>query len=320
MNHLERQLARLRDQLVILAGARPTPEQLAGEETADKDMARRIHQARPGIPAHHILATLEAFRAVLEMEPGTGPGYCPHCGRGDCAPTADEFEQQRQRAQQLGATLDDVLRHFVHKGHPGEPCLSSGWISEKTVARWRDTSYQPTPEPAAKEATEPGESTLRNLIAAAIYERNNPGHRWADAHPDDLVCYGSDADAAMSVVQPGANITALLARMSEADVQRVIDLYERWVKAGPPPLGTPVSRWWDARLVELHDAILPPIREQRERPTHPDGTPYSYAEITAEGWGFCDGCRMWSTSTPERPHQCADTYNHVAPADQTQEK
>ncbi|MFE0353624.1 hypothetical protein ACFW2I_09030 [Streptomyces nigra] len=72
-------------------------------------------------------------------------GYCPHCGRGDCAPTADEYEQQRQRAQQLAATLDDVLRHFVHKGHPGEPCLSSGWISEKTVARWRDVAY-PTKE------------------------------------------------------------------------------------------------------------------------------------------------------------------------------
>lgn len=67
--HLERQLSRLRDQLAILAGGRPTPEQLAGEITADKDVARRIHQARPGIPVHHILATLEAFRAVLEMEP-----------------------------------------------------------------------------------------------------------------------------------------------------------------------------------------------------------------------------------------------------------
>ncbi|MGW9437969.1 hypothetical protein [Streptomyces sp. NPDC055607] len=34
-------------------------------------------------------------------------------------------------------TLAEVLRHFVHKGHPGEPCLSSGWISVKTVDKWR---------------------------------------------------------------------------------------------------------------------------------------------------------------------------------------
>ena len=50
------------------------------------------------------------------------------------------------------------------------------------------------------------------------------------------------------------------------------------------------------------------IREQRERPDHPDGTPYRYAEIVAEGWGFCDGCRMWSTGTVARPHQCQSAH------------
>lgn len=52
------------------------------------------------------------------------------------------IEQER-----LAATLDEVLRHFVHKGHPGEPCLSSGWVSEKTVARWRAVLYPPQPGP-----------------------------------------------------------------------------------------------------------------------------------------------------------------------------
>lgn len=45
------------------------------------------------------------------------------------------------------------------------------------------------------------------------------------------------------------------ARTAEANVQRVIDLYERWLKAGPPPLGTSIARWWDKRLLELHTAI-----------------------------------------------------------------
>ncbi|MGX1909024.1 hypothetical protein ACWIID_09195 [Streptomyces phaeochromogenes] len=49
----------------------------------------------------------------------------------------------------------------------------------------------------------------------------------------------------------------LLGGMSEADVQRIIALYKQWVKAGPPPLGASMARWWDARLVELHEAILP---------------------------------------------------------------
>lgn len=48
--------------------------------------------------------------------------------------------------------------------------------------------------------------------------------------------------------------------------QRVIGLYEQWVKAGPPPIGTPMSRWWDRRLAELHNAIHPPTDQTQERP------------------------------------------------------
>lgn len=44
---------------------------------------------------------------------------------------------------------------------------------------------------------------------------------------------------------------------AEETITRVIELHEQWVKAGPPPLGTPLARWWDARLVELHNAIQP---------------------------------------------------------------
>lgn len=54
------------------------------------------------------------------------------------------------------------------------------------------------------------------------------------------------------------------------------------------------------------------VREQRQRPAHPDGTPYRYAEMVAEGWEFCDGCRMWSTATAERPHQCEGPHMVVA--------
>lgn len=40
-----------------------------------------------------------------------------------------------------------------------------------------------------------------------------------------------------------AVVLAALHRSAEADVTRVIDLYERWVKAGPPPIGAALSRW-----------------------------------------------------------------------------
>lgn len=70
--------------------------------------------------------------------------------------------------------------------------------------------------------------------------------------PEDI------ATAVVRCLLPGARITAALARGSEATVQRTTALYERWVKAGPPPLGASLARWWDQRLVELRAALLPP--------------------------------------------------------------
>ncbi|MFJ1827434.1 hypothetical protein [Streptomyces sp. NPDC088178] len=43
---------------------------------------------------------------------------------------------------------------------------------------------------------------------------------------------------------------------------------------------------------------------QNGRPTHPNGTPYRYHEIVAEGWGHCDVCRQWGQWTAEDPHDC----------------
>lgn len=63
-----------------------------------------------------------------------------------------------------------------------------------------------------------------------------------------------------------ARVFAALHQSAEQDVSRVIALYEQWVKAGPPPLGVPLARWWDKRLVELHDALDGP------GPAHTDTT------------------------------------------------
>ncbi|MGW5291464.1 hypothetical protein [Streptomyces bacillaris] len=61
-------LSRIRDQLAVIASLRPTPEQLANNHSADVATARRIHQARPGVPVHHVLAVLEVLRAMDEMD------------------------------------------------------------------------------------------------------------------------------------------------------------------------------------------------------------------------------------------------------------
>lgn len=51
-----------------------------------------------------------------------------------------------------------------------------------------------------------------------------------------------------------------LARLNgaEAAVERVRALRDRWVKAGPPPLGASMARWRDARLIELNTALAEP--------------------------------------------------------------
>jgi hypothetical protein len=55
----------------------------------------------------------------------------------------DQLRDSEQRLAETRTVLDEVLRHLVHKGHPGEPCLQTGWISVGTVERWRAVLYPP---------------------------------------------------------------------------------------------------------------------------------------------------------------------------------
>lgn len=71
-----------------------------------------------------------------------------------------------------------------------------------------------------------------------------------EAEPAPAAAEASDADTTTRVF-------AALHQSAERDVTRVINLYEQWVKAGPPPLGTSIARWWDKRLIELHNTIQP---------------------------------------------------------------
>ncbi|MEU8555927.1 hypothetical protein AB0C80_18325 [Streptomyces anthocyanicus] len=85
-----------------------------------------------------------------------------------------------------------------------------------------------------------------------------------------------------------------LHRSAEDTVTRVITLHEQWVAAGPPPLGASLARWWDARLAELHNAIVPPteqgapvgwqaIAEHRERELKAVGEARHKAERERDG-------------------------------------
>lgn len=53
-------------------------------------------------------AELTRLRAELATLRAVARGYCPHCGRGDCAPTVHDWEAERQRAEQAEAAIDRV--------------------------------------------------------------------------------------------------------------------------------------------------------------------------------------------------------------------
>ncbi|NUU25241.1 MAG: hypothetical protein HOV68_27620 [Streptomycetaceae bacterium] len=75
------------------------------------------------------------------------------------------------------------------------------------------------------------------------------------------------AELAVRLEDAEAGITAAIrqrkeqesrALRAEAAVQRVTALRDRWVQAGPPPLGTSINRWVDKRLAELNAALDEP--------------------------------------------------------------
>ncbi|MET9729647.1 hypothetical protein ABZZ79_02970 [Streptomyces sp. NPDC006458] len=146
-------------------------------------------------------------------------------------------EQVRRVADALTrpvTTADDIAQEpascpVCGRAHPGE-----------------DYCTEPAPPSLAEQVAEAIEYTLLPDIA-------NRGVRQATAR--------RAANNVMDVVLPTTRVTAALHRSAEEDLARVIAVYERWKQAGPPPIGTSLSCWWDERLAELHIAVHPPADE-----------------------------------------------------------
>lgn len=71
-------------------------------------------------------------------------------------------------------------------------------VFEQEIRRW--VAQHPDPRQPASHAER------RDQFAKVIYERWNPGASWTDAHPDDRVAYGADADVAMAAADSVAGI------------------------------------------------------------------------------------------------------------------
>ncbi|MFE0699143.1 hypothetical protein [Streptomyces sp. NPDC058872] len=70
--------------------------------TCDKAFASAtLRAAQSGARAKRAEAELTALKAIAT-------GYCGHCGRGDCSPTAQQWLDQRDRANKAEATIERV--------------------------------------------------------------------------------------------------------------------------------------------------------------------------------------------------------------------
>jgi len=129
------------------------------------------------------LADIADRYAVYERRHGpTGITCCSAHPVADAVPELlDEVRRLRAETERLRHALVVDLRRPGQLPEPGE---ASG------------SSAPPT-----------NEAALRDRIAAAIYERNNPGYQWADAHPDDRRVYGFDADAVLAVLPSSGCLT-----------------------------------------------------------------------------------------------------------------
>lgn len=56
-----------------------------------------------------------------------------------------KLEQAEAERDAFRALATEVLGHFTHQGHPGEPCRRTGWIRERQIAAWRAALDTPTP-------------------------------------------------------------------------------------------------------------------------------------------------------------------------------
>lgn len=51
---------------------------------------------------------------------------------------ADERMRMAARIDELTVALDDVLRSFYERGHPGTPCIRTGWVREDKFHEWHE--------------------------------------------------------------------------------------------------------------------------------------------------------------------------------------
>lgn len=90
------------------------------DETSDELLASNERPTQPGADDALIEITHQAIRSAARVDE-----------------LNEELAKAGERNRLLTEVLNEVLGSFTQPGWPGEPCLRTGWVGTRIVARWR---------------------------------------------------------------------------------------------------------------------------------------------------------------------------------------
>ncbi|MYU22938.1 hypothetical protein [Streptomyces sp. SID8352] len=265
-----------------MATSCPAERRRRADETATVSAGETVATAPPAAVAD---ALADDLRYVLDYRgpehaherPGfwdTSGRPCMHCARLAIARMnlADHDAELRSLADETAATETAALS-------PAECTMLTYALDQAQERIWSEDGFtdedqaavdslrrltveQPAAGAQQDGAQHPGgprpHTERRDAFARMIYERWNPGLSWDDAHPDDLICYGADADVAMAAAD-AVSAGRSFAAPTDADIYRE-------VANRLDELGTIPSKTWAPPAADQ-------VREWAERPDGPAAGP-----------------------------------------------
>lgn len=207
----------------------------------------------------------------------TAPDYPGHAVLEELRNHLQAQTGHRKRAEQRLQRVRDVRDRWI--GNTLEPGQVRRLLDDLTAALEPQEDEPATDRPEAALA-----ERVRSLVESEVYEYRERTMFWPEtggvteeiarlatrgaleavkpeldriADYENRITWDTTCGSCARILDSSIRETERAER-AEASVQRVTALHEQWVKAGPPPLGTSIARWWDKRLAEHHQAIQPP--------------------------------------------------------------